>query len=326
MEETILVLAEQREGNITPGTYEAVGCARTIQQYRPLPIVTVFIGEEVEEPARVLAQKTGGDVIAAQVSGLSSYNAEIYKNVLAQLTDRMNPTYLVIPHSTNGWDLAPALAVRLKSSCITGVEQVSAEGDVLTFSRSVFGGKAVAEVKATGPRTVVTVQGGAFRAAEAIVDATGAVETMSFDVAPDRMRSKGVIKAKEENSALTEAEVVVSAGRGIGKPENLKLIRDLANLFPKSAVGGSRPVCDAGWLDYSRQVGLTGATVTPKLYIACGISGASQHIAGMRGSGFIVAINKDPYAAICNVADVCVGEDLTTFIPILLETINKGTR
>jgi electron transfer flavoprotein alpha subunit len=140
---------------------------------------------------------------------------------------------------------------------------------------------------------------------------------------PRRSRSLGVKRVRTENAGLAQADVIVSAGRGIGKRENLDLIHRLAELFPRSAVGGSRPICDLGWLGYKHQIGQTGATVTPKLYIACGISGASQHLAGMRGAHFIVGINTDPHAAIFNVADVVVAEDVTTFIPTLLKAYQE---
>ena len=126
-----------------------------------------------------------------------------------------------------------------------------------------------------------------------------------------------------DTAGISEADVIVAAGQGFGEEENLELARQLAAVFPKSAIAGSRIVCDLGWLGYGCQVGVTGATVSPRLYIACGISGAVQHVTGMRGSGFIVAINKDPAAAIFQMADVCVVEDLITFIPILLETYQK---
>jgi electron transfer flavoprotein alpha subunit len=124
-----------------------------------------------------------------------------------------------------------------------------------------------------------------------------------------------------ETSALADADVIVSAGRGIGRQENLSLIYRLASVFSRSAVGGSRPVCDAGWLQYKQQVGMTGATVTPKLYIACGISGAMQHVSGMRGAGFIVSINTDPNAAIFNVSDVCIAEDAAEFLSLLISEL-----
>jgi electron transfer flavoprotein alpha subunit len=132
-------------------------------------------------------------------------------------------------------------------------------------------------------------------------------------------RSKGAAPPPADSARIAEAEVLVAAGHGVGGPENLDLIRRLAALFPKSAVAGSRIACDLGWLEYQRQVGVTGATVSPRLYIACGISGAVQHVAGMRGSGFVVAINKDPAAAIFREADVCIVDDLTRFIPAFIE-------
>jgi electron transfer flavoprotein alpha subunit len=138
-----------------------------------------------------------------------------------------------------------------------------------------------------------------------------------------KTRSTGIKQAEADMTGITEADVIVSVGQGLGDKENLDLIYQLAALFPKSAVAGSRIVCDLGWLEYSCQVGVTGATVAPQLYIACGISGAVQHVMGMRSSGYVVAINKDPAAAIFQVADICVIEDLATFIPTFIELYEK---
>jgi electron transfer flavoprotein alpha subunit len=136
-------------------------------------------------------------------------------------------------------------------------------------------------------------------------------------------RSLGIKQPEADTSGISEADVLISAGVGIGDEENLEFIYALADLFPKSAVAGSRIVCDLGWLEYKCQVGVTGATVSPELYVACGISGAVQHVTGMRGSGFIVAINTDPSAAIFHTADVCIVENLKTFIPVLIEEYKK---
>nr|HPR04350.1 electron transfer flavoprotein subunit alpha/FixB family protein [Deltaproteobacteria bacterium] len=138
-----------------------------------------------------------------------------------------------------------------------------------------------------------------------------------------RSRLLGVREPAHRDSALRDAEVIVSAGRGIGKKENVEIVRELASLFPRSAVGASRSVCDLGWLEYGRQIGTTGQTVAPKLYIACGISGAIQHVAGMRGAHTIVAINTDPDAAIFRVAHYCIVEDITTFIPVLMDELKR---
>jgi electron transfer flavoprotein alpha subunit len=207
---------------------------------------------------------------------------------------------------------------------VTGVERFFIQDDRPCFTRSICNGKIVVDVSPNVETAVLTIQPGYWKAASFIVEKAGNVDMQSSSHKPQQSRSLEIIHAKEENSALSEADVIVSAGRGISKKENLELVERLAALFPKSAVGGSRPVCDSGWMEYKRQVGLTGATVAPKLYIACGISGASQHLAGMRGSGFIVAINTDPAAAILNTADVYVVEDLATFIPAFIEEFNKS--
>jgi electron transfer flavoprotein alpha subunit len=180
------------------------------------------------------------------------------------------------------------------------------------------GGKIVAHVRPESDAAMVTVQPGSFEVTTSQDTVPGAVDIRRVDFEPRRSRSLGVTIGQAEDSGLQEADIIVSAGRGIGKRENLDLIDRLAALFPKSAVGGTRPVCDLGWLEYKKQVGLTGATVTPELYFACGISGAQQHLSGMRGAQFIVAVNSDPHAAIFNVADVCVVEDVTTFIPAFI--------
>ena len=148
----------------------------------------------------------------------------------------------------------------------------------------------------------------------------GHVERFRVHGRPQRIRALGIAAAEIQDLDLTLADVIVCAGRGVGSAENIDAVRRLAALFPKSAVACSRPVCDLGWMDYRHQVGLTGRTVAPKLYIACGVSGAAQHLAGMRGAGFVVAVNKDPHAAIFQVADVGVVEDLAAFIPLLISS------
>jgi electron transfer flavoprotein alpha subunit len=196
--------------------------------------------------------------------------------------------------------------------------------DRIGFQRPVHGGRFLAETVSLTDGTVVTIQPGAFRELETWPPGKGSLELLSRPFPSSGTEVLGTKAAAQQDASVAEAEVIVAAGRGIGKQENLKLIHDLAALFPRSAVGGSRPLCDQGWLRYSQQVGLTGATVSPRLYIACGISGAYQHLAGMRESAFIVAINQDRRAAIFDWADVGIVEDLETFIPLLIEAWAKG--
>ena len=194
----------------------------------------------------------------------------------------------------------------------------------LGFLRSIFGGKIQAEIEPTAETTLLTLQPGSFKPHAAQENAEPVVRSYQTVVPAPLFGSLTLKKVPAEGIDLSAAKVLVAAGRGIGEEENLALIQQLADQFPQSATCGSRPIVDAGWMPYSRQVGVTGATVSPSLYIACGISGAAQHLSGMRGSGFVVSINSDPGAAIFNVSDICIVEDLTYFIPLLIEQIGAS--
>ena len=319
----ILIIAEHFDGKLKPVTFELLACADMIRQFQELGIRIVLLGDDIKAMANRLAQNHGFDVIAVCNPHLKSYNSEVYKIILTQLVTELQPAFVCIAHSAQGQDFAPAIAFRAGAACITGVERIFGDADRLYFSRSTFGGKVVADVCPTTQTTIFTVQPGLFKPLVSHQVSPGAVDVRPTPLKPLQSRSVGIKTVHTSSGTLIEAKVVITAGRGIGKKENLNAIYQLAKLFPKSAVGGSRPVCDTGWLEYRQQVGVTGATVTPELYIACGVSGAVQHVSGMRGAEFVVAINTDPNAAIFNVADVCILEDLTTFIPALIEAYEK---
>jgi electron transfer flavoprotein alpha subunit len=319
----ILIIAEHFEGKLKPVTYELLACANKIQQYQKTRVRVVLIGDDIEAMAHQLAENYGCDVIAVNSPYLKSYNGEVYKTILTQMVQEMQPALVCIAHSAQGLDFAAAIAYRVGAACITGVEGIFSEADGLCFSRSIFGGKVVADVCPTMPMAILTVQPGFFKALSSDPVSTGKIDVRSVPRKPLQSRSVGIKIAHTSSDSLVEAKVVITAGRGIGKKENLDVVYQLAKLFPNSAVGGSRPVCDMGWLEYRQQVGVTGATVSPELYVACGVSGAVQHVSGMRGADCVVAINTDPNAAIFNVADVCIVEDLTTFIPALIEAWEK---
>jgi electron transfer flavoprotein alpha subunit len=323
MEPTIVIIAEHSAGKLMPITNELIACALKLQQIRPAAIRVVIVGEKIEGLAREIAQNSGLTVIAVQARGLTGYNGEAYRNLLNRELGGLRPSYILVAHTCGGLDFAPALAVDLGAACISGVENVFEEGGRICFSRPLYGGKIVAHVNPTSEATVVTIQPGIFKPVANRNLPAGTVEFKTSAYRPLRSRSLGGKPAEGDISGISEADILVAAGRGIGSKENLKLIHQLARLFPKAAVAGSRIVCDLGWLPYSCQVGATGATVMPDLYIACGISGAVQHIAGMRASGFIVAINTDPAAAIFQVADICIVENLVTFIPVIIEEYKK---
>jgi electron transfer flavoprotein alpha subunit len=328
MKSRTVVIAEQAEGKPKPITYELVSCARAIASIDQSNVVLVATGDRADDAANILSETTGLPVTAvraARAGGSEGYTGEVHLNVLSQMLEELEPSHVCVAHTPFGLDFAPALSVRLGASCVTAVEKISPEGGRVMFTRTVHGGKFVSTVSSRTRCTVLTVQPGAFEADPARPDSPGTVDGRSFETGGSRTRSMGQRQVGETHTALEQAEVIVSAGRGMGKPENLDLLRTLAGLFPRSAVGGSRLAVDMGWLSHSAQVGLTGATVNPRLYFACGISGAPQHLAGMRGAGFVVAVNTDPHAAIFNVADVSVVEDAVAFAQTFVEEYLKST-
>ena len=314
------MIAELRKGCITQETYEVAGFARAIGKGKKP--VFLLLGKNVEEQAREIAQKTGCDVIALTGNHLEHYNALSYAHALMEMLQEEAAAWVCLPHTSMGYDLAPRLAVPLKAACITGVESA---GDG-SLGRPIYSGRFIEEIVPKTPRVVVTVLPGAFRACEETSGPAGSVKVMEAAFTELPSQTLGTAESLHRDSALKDAEVIVSAGRGIGKKENISLIERLAAVFPRSAVGASRSACDLGWFEHKHQIGTTGQTVSPKLYIACGISGAFQHVSGMRGAQTIVAINTDFHAPIFRVAHYCVVEDLTTFIPILLEEVSLGPR
>ena len=319
----IFIVAEHFENKIKSAVFELAACADKIKKFCPAEIKVIILGRETEKLSFEITQTTGLDAVAIEINELALYNAEIYKTVINNLAEEFFPSFIIIGHTPRGLDFASGLAVRMKAACITGVEGLSEAGGKICFRRQMFYGKINAHITADSEPVIVTVQPGAFEPYKPGNESPGRVETRKVDCAPSFIRAKGVRRCKFQDSSISEAKVIVSAGNGIGAKENLDLIYRLADIFPGSAVGGSRILIDRGWLEYRQQVGLTGAQVAPELYVACGISGASQHLSGMRGAGFIVSINKDPGAAIFNESDVCVVEDLKTFIPAFLEEYGK---
>jgi electron transfer flavoprotein alpha subunit len=324
MKQNIVVIAEHSNDHVKSITYEMVAFAKRIQQAATLTIKVVIIGSDTGDLALEIAKRTGLDVAAVQIPDTTSYSSELYSGVLTELFADTLPEYICIAHTSQGLDYAPALAVKLNAACITGIEDVILNEGRLCFCRPLYGGKLTARVCPLAETSILTIQPGVFKSKKEYASAPGNIAVVAMRIRVHRSRSLGIKQAESNIAGIVEANVIVAAGQGIGDKENLDLIHQLASLFTKSAVAGSRIVCDRGWLEYRNQVGVTGATVSPQLYIACGISGAVQHVVGMRGSEFIVAINKDPAAAIFQVADICIIEDLTTFIPAFIEVYKKA--
>jgi len=322
----IFIVAEHFENKIKSVVFELAACADKIKKFCPAEIKVIILGRETEKLSFEITHTTGLDAVAIEINELALYNAEIYKTVINNLAEEFSPSFIIIGHTPRGLDFASGLAVRMKAACITGVEGASEAGGKICFKRQMFYGKINAHITSGSEPVIVTVQPGAFEPYKPGNASPGRTETRRIECAPQFIRAKGIRRCKFQDSSISESKVIVSAGNGIGERENLDLIYRFAGIFPGSAVGGSRILVDRGWLEYRQQIGLTGAQVAPELYVACGISGASQHLAGMRGAGFIVSINKDPGAAIFNESDVCVVEDLKKFIPAFLEEYEKKKR
>ena len=325
MGNNIVVIAEHADGHIRPVTYEIISFAKKLQRRAPSnQIKVVLLADKVENPAQTLADKSGLDVTAVQIPKMPHYNGELYLRVLTDILSDTPPAFVCIAHTSQGLDYAPALAVKLNATCITAIGDVLDHAGVVSFTRPIYGGKIIARLQPMSATSVLTIQSGVFKADENAQDPKGNVTLLSTSAGKRQSRSLGIKQADTDTAGISEANVIVAAGRGIGEKENLDFIHQLAALFTKSAVAGSRIVCDMGWLGYQRQVGVTGTTVSPQLYIACGISGAVQHVMGMQNSEFIVAINRDPSAAIFQTSDICIVEDLTAFIPAFMQAYNES--
>lgn len=300
----ILLIAESREGKLLGGTYELVAFAAKMNAEN----VMFLVGDEAALP------KYDGKVYLADSKVASEYNPDAHKQLVLDVIAKENPDMVALCHSSYGWDLAPRIACALKAAQIS--EVVGVEGGVPVVP--VCNAKLRRDVKAKTAKSVVTLQAGAFGLADE-PSGTPTVEKIA-GAAGARVQFTGYEQAASGGVDLGKAQVIVSAGRGIGKPENVAMIAGLAKALG-GEYGASRPVVDSEWVEHNRQVGTTGQTVTPKLYIACGISGAIQHLAGMKKSEFIVAINTDKDAPIGDVADVLVVADLKQFVPMLTEKI-----
>jgi electron transfer flavoprotein alpha subunit len=328
----MVVIAGLATGLPTPVTMELIEFAKSLQddRARMAPVRVFVLGDGVERAVAILSGIPGTEVTGYSGKQLASYSAEAWKTVLAPRLFEIKPRFVCVAHDSTGLDFAPGLAVRLMAGCITAVEGAVREGDELIFRRSVLNGKMTSGVVSRAETTVLTLLPGTFqrKSTEENSDFPGMSQGKRAEIIPVnalslKSRPLGLLSAPETDADLTAAEVVVAAGRGMGKEENIHLVRELASLFSRSAVGGSRTVCDAGWLPVRLQIGQTGKTVAPRLYIACGISGALQHLVGMRGAQFIVAVNSDPRAAIFQAADIGVVEDLVTFLPLLTDACRK---
>ncbi|HDZ90188.1 MAG TPA: electron transfer flavoprotein subunit alpha/FixB family protein [Deltaproteobacteria bacterium] len=319
----IFVIMEHRQGHIPQAAHEALSFALDLGARQDLGVMAMIPGNRVETPARELARTAGVDVTGVKGEHLEPYNGEVWKGAVAEVLEDEDPLYICMSHTATGFDLAPRLAYFLKASCITSVVGVRITGDKVSFIRPMFNNKLHGEITPAMKKTVLTVLPGSGPDSLSGPASKGHVRIVRAGHAPSLSKTLKLKASQKTGLNLGDADLIVSAGRGLGGPENLHLLEELVKAFPGAALASSKALCDQGWLPYKHQVGVTGQTVSPRLYLACGISGAPQHIGGMRGSQTIVAINTNPEASIFNVSDYCVVEDLETFIPVLLKEL-KG--
>jgi electron transfer flavoprotein alpha subunit len=320
----ILVIAEQQEGTLNRVSWEAVAAAQKL----PAGARTVIVvpGEKAAGPAGELAEAAVDEVLTLDYPALARYTADGYTSALRHVVEQLDPRYVVLSHTYQTRDFASKLAARLNRAIVTDCIAIKQQGDVTRFTRPMFQGKMHADVVVGGdPPYLVTVQIGAFRADQAARGASAAPVRrfeLPEDLGPIRQKPEAPFREARQAVDLSQAERIVAVGRGIKSQENVALAEELARVLG-AEVGASRPICDSGWMPMDRQIGSSGQTVAPKLYLALGVSGAIQHVVGIKGARTIVAINKDPEAPIFEVADYGIVGDLFDVIPALIKEL-KG--
>lgn len=321
----ILVVAEQRGGTLNRASWEAIAGAQ--QLAGGSAVAVVVMGASVGSAAAELSAAAVAEVLVAEHPSLDPYTPDASVMALAGIVLARSPEAVVLPHTYQTRDFAPMLAARLRRSLITDITAVKGTGAEATFMRPMFQGKLAAEVRSQGPAPhLLTFQIGAFRADAAQRGASAAPVTpvaVTVDTAAIRQKPEAPFQEARQAVDLSQAERIVAVGRGIKAQEHLALVEKLAKALG-AEVAASRPICDSGWLPMERQIGSSGQTVAPKLYVALGISGAIQHVVGMKGSRTIVAINKDAEAPIFEVADYGIVGDLFEIAPALAAEIGKG--
>lgn len=317
----ILVFIEQRNGSVRKASLEALSTAAQLAGEKSWPVVAALLGHGVGDLAPSLGEYGAQKVLVVDQPEVAFYSPEAYAQALATLSQQEEPAAVFLAATALGRDLSGRLAARLKVGCLADVTALRFEEDRLVAVRPVYSGKALATVDGGQSKPVlVTLRPNVFAAEKRPCTS----QVVKVDPLPlsSRSRLKEVVSTQAGEVDVAEADIIVSGGRGLRAPENFALVRQLAQVLG-AAVGASRATVDAGWIDHAHQVGQTGKVVSPTLYIACGISGAIQHLAGMSSSKVIVAINKDPEAPIFKVADYGVVGDLFQILPALTEEIKK---
>ena len=320
MSKKVLVLGEAREGALRNVSYESIAAAKQISDGGE--VVAVLLGDAVQDLAAELGKYGADRVITVEHPHLKQYTSDGYGQAFMAVIDQENPEAIVFGHTALGKDLSPKIASKLQIGLISDVTAIEGEGEDAVYIRPIYSGKAFEKVKVKEGIKFITIRPN--NIAPLVKDDSKSCEVSSLSVDITNLRTiiKEVVRKSTEGVDLSEAKVVIAGGRGVKSEEGFAPLKELANVLG-GAVGASRGACDADYCDYSLQIGQTGKVVTPDLYIAAGISGAIQHLAGMSNSKIIVAINKDPEANIFKVADYGIVGDLFEVIPMLTEEFKK---
>jgi len=320
MANKILAVLEQRDGQIKRSGFEAASTAAKLAKDLGITAEAVVVGDvisNINEVSKYGIQK----VIHIKNSDLANYSSSGYTDLISDFAKESGYDIIILSNTALGKDLAPRLSIRLDAGCVVDCIKVNVSGSELTFTRPAYAGKALLDVRLLSNKKVITLRPNVFKAQ--VLDNPSPAEIVVKEVSDINLKSKVTSFKKSEGKLdVAEADIIVSGGRGMKGPENFHLIEELADTLG-AAVGASRAVVDAGWRPHSEQVGQTGKTVSPTLYVACGISGAIQHLAGMSSSKYIVAINKDKDAPIFSVADYGITGDLFEIVPALTAEIKK---
>jgi electron transfer flavoprotein alpha subunit len=325
----ILVILEHRGGAYNRMSWEALAAGQQIAAASGQPLSAAIVGNDLETLSGELASKKLDKGYRVEHPLLKDYTADGYVLALEQFIKKLEPAYIVFPHTYQVRDFAPRLATRFGQVLLADLVGLRKDGDGFVFVRQLFQGKLNADYRHAGPVSgsapcFLSVQAGAFRA-ESLEAGSASVENFAPQLDAGAIRSKPEAPFREaaQTVDLASAPIIVSVGRGIKEQDNLPMIEELAQALG-GEIAASRPICDNGWLPMERQVGSSGQTVSPKLYLAIGISGAIQHLVGMKGSKTVVAINKDENAPIFEVADYGIVGDLFEIVPALTEAVKKA--
>ena len=320
---SVLVILEQHGGKWNRLSFEAAAAAKKISESLSVPLEAVIPGSGIDEIANEAASYPFQKIFVVDDPVLQQYTADGYAIALEQLIRVRQPKVIVFPHTYQVRDYAPKLSTRFGKALLSDVVAINAQSGEPIFVRQLFQGKLNADVRANGDPQFISVQAGAFRAAES-GGARSDIEkfAVKLDTAQIRSKPEEPFREAQRSVDLTAADVIVSVGRGIKEKDNLPVVEELATVLG-AELAASRPICDNGWLPMERQVGSSGQTVAPKVYFAIGISGAIQHLVGMKGSKTVVAINKDENAPIFETADYGIVGDLFEIVPAVIEEIKK---